>query len=363
MIPAEYYQNIYLLFVLVISVFSLPNYKINSHLYSRSKSVNSIVVLIGVILFIGLRPLSHVFADMSQYAGYLYQLQGSQFFFNWDAENLIYDNLMSYLACKAVPYTLFYVLIASIYFGCYYICIRKIFTNDYSIMLILFLSAFMTFTSSTNGIKAGAATAIFMVAIAYYQNWKVWLPILLISFGFHHAMQLPIAAFLCSKVVKNHKVYFGIWLFCLVCAVFHITAFQSVFANFTDEKGASYLIGGGEWGGRAGFRIDFVAYSAMPIIVGWYAIIKKNIADTFYKNILNIYMLSNGIWMLCMYINYNNRIAALSWGMYVVVLFYPILCCSWPGNRNHIFRNMAWAHIGFTLFMHFIYYGFIHLVR
>lgn len=364
MISAEYYQDIYLLFVLLLALFKIPNYRIINRQSSLTSSyLATFCLMIIVALFIGLRPLSDVFADMPQYYGYLQNYHFTEFKFDFGVENLIYDNLMMFLACSNFPYPLFYLLIAVIYFGCYYICIRKLFPQDTLIVFILFLSAFMTFTASTNGIKAGAATAIFMVAAAYYNNFKVWIPLLLISWGFHHAMHLPIAAFLCTKFVKDSKFYFAIWFFCLLCAMAHITVFQTIFAGFTDEKGASYLIGGGEWGGKSGFRFDFVIYSAMPILVGWYAIIKKKIADEFYERILSIYMLTNGVWMLCMYINYNNRIAALSWGMYVVVLFYPILRCAWPGNTNIIFRRMAWAHVGFTLFMHFIYYAFVHLNR
>lgn len=101
----------------------------------------------------------------------------------------------------------------------------------------------------------------------------------------------------------------------------------------------------------------------MPVLVGWYSIIKKKFSDIYYERILCIYLLANGVWMLCMYMNYNNRLAALSWGMYIVVLFYPILRCAWPGDKSSTFRMMAWAHVGFTMAMHFIYYAFIHLIR
>lgn len=364
MIPAIFYQDIYLLFVLLLAFLNFSNYSVQNPITNaRDYSAAKFILLI-TVLFIGLRPLDFVFADMSQYADILEMYRGTIFQFNWEAENKIYDNLMFFLACNGFPYPLYYTMIAAIYFTCYYLCIRKIFPNDTLVLFILFLSAFMTFTSATNGIKAGTATAIFMVAIAYYENWKVWVQLLIVSLGVHHAMQLPIAAFLCTKLYHKPKMYFIFWAFCLLCAVAHITVFQSIFANYTDEKGASYLISdGSEWGGKAGFRIDFVVYSAMPVLVGYYAIIKKKFADVYYERILSIYMLANGVWMLCMYMNYNNRLAALSWGMYVVVLFYPVLRCAWPGIKNATFRKMAWAHVGFTMFMHFIYYALIHLNR
>ncbi len=365
MIPAELYQDVYLIIVMLLVLFTIPSYKIqeNALLYQNGNH-KCIWLLIFFIFFIGLRPLSNVFADMSQYVGYLSYWKGLPFHVNFLVENKIYDNLMMFLACNDFPYPLFYILIAAIYFSCYYICFRKLFGNDILVVFILFLSAFMTFTSSTNGIKAGAATAIFMIAVAYYENWKVWLPILLVSWGFHHAMQLLIVAFLLTKFYRNTYFYFYFWFFCLMCATAHVTVFQTIFADYTDEKGALYLMGNKtEWGGKSGLRIDFVLYSAMPVLVGYYAIIKKQFADVFYERILSIYLFANSLWMLCMYVPYNNRIAALSWGMYVVVLFYPVLRCAWPGNREMVFRKMALTHFGFTFAMHFIYYAFIHLNR
>lgn len=365
MIPAELYHDLYLMIVMLLALFTITNYKIkNSPYLSQTVNHKCLAILMFFVLFIGLRPLSIVFADMGQYAGMMAYWNGLEFHFDFNAENKIYDNLMIFLACNNFPYPLFYTFIAAIYYTCYYICFRKIFRNNSLVVFVLFLSAFMTFASSVNGIKAGAATAIFMVAVAYYNNWKVWLPVLLISWGFHHAMQLPVGAFLCTKLYNRTKKYFYFWIFCALCAAAHITIFQTILGGLTDEKGASYLIGsGGEWGGRSGFRIDFVLYSAMPVLVGYYAIIKKKFADLYYERILSIYLLVNGFWMLCMYVNYNNRIAALSWGMYVLVLFYPVLRCAWPGNKSAVFRKMAWAHIGFTFAMHYIYYAFIHLNR
>lgn len=364
MIPAIYYHDIYLLFVLLLAFLYFRNYTVQNTLTNLWDYRTAKFILLIVVLFIGLRPLDFEFADMGQYADFLEYYHGKLFVFDKDVENLIYDNMMMFLACHDFPYPLYYTMIASIYFTCYYICIRKLFPNDSLVMFILFLSAFMTFTSSTNGIKAGAATAIFMVAVAHYDNWKVWIPLLLISIGVHHAMQVPIVAFLCTKLYHNPKPYFYFWIFCLICAVGHVTIFQTLFASYTDAKGASYLMtDGSEWGGKAGFRLDFVLYSAMPVLVGYYAIIKAKFADVYYERILSIYMLANGVWMLCMYMNYNNRLAALSWGMYEVVLFYPVIKCAWPGNKDVTFRKMAWIQVGFTMIMHFVYYAFIHIIR
>ena len=45
-----------------------------------------------------------------------------------------------------------------------------------------------------------------------------------------------------------------------------VTFFQDLFAGIADESGAEYLSStNSDWGGKSGFRIDFVVYSFMPV--------------------------------------------------------------------------------------------------
>ena len=114
----------------------------------------------------------------------------------------------------------------------------------------------------------------------------------------------------------------------------------------------------GAWGGKTGFRIDFVIYSAMPILVGYWAVYKKKLQlSKIYTCLLNLYMVLNGTWMLCMYANFTNRIAYLSWFLYPIVLIYPYLNENWGPTRYKDFSKVMLAHLGFTLFMKFVYYA------
>jgi hypothetical protein len=67
--------------------------------------------------------------------------------------------------------------------------------------------------------------------------------------------------------------------------------------------------------------------------------------------------LLNALWMLCMYANFTNRIAALSWALYPIVIIYPYLSekSNYP-NKNMMFAVVMLLHLAFTLFMKFIYY-------
>ena len=95
----------------------------------------------------------------------------------------------------------------------------------------------------------------------------------------------------------------------------------------------------------------------MPILVGCWAIFKKKIDNLKYNRILSIYMFINGLWLLCMYAGFTNRIAYLSWFMYPIVLVYPLLDtqCNWGVSRFRTVATIALLHLGFTLFMNIIY--------
>lgn len=112
------------------------------------------------------------------------------------------------------------------------------------------------------------------------------------------------------------------------------------------------------WGGRGGFRMDFVVYSAMPILIGYYVKYKYKLKDKLYDIMLNIYLTCNGVWMLCMYAEFTNRIAYLSWFMYPIILIYP--CYAIADKKHPLVRMRKYivmVHLVFTLFMSFVYYA------
>ena len=359
-IPAQYYNTINLLLILLFTIGIIPKYRQLGANVVLSKSTASSGLMLAILFsfFIGLRPISSVFIDMTQYQG-IYNRWSGDFEFSIFAENFIYDNLMNYLASIQFPPVLFYLMIAAIYYGGTFVACRKLFEENSGAAFVVFLAAFSTFSYGTNGIKAGAAAAVFLMALAYRD--KLWLSVIfaIASLGLHHSMQLPIAAYVLTLFFKNPKFYFSAWCFCLLIAAAHITVFQHFFAGLSDERGASYLMSDDKgWGGKGGFRIDFIIYSAMPVLVGYWAIYKKKMQlSKFYSNLLNMYLCTNGIWMLCMYVEYTNRIAYLSWFMYPIVLIYPLLNEDWGPSRYRTFYKVAWAHLAFTLFMSFVYYA------
>lgn len=258
----------------------------------------------------------------------------------------------------------FFFLIAFIYFVCTFVACAKFFGKDQYVAFLVFLGSFSTFSYATNGIKAGIAAAIFLLGLSYFRNRIVSILLVLISLGFHHSMIVPVTAYAMAVIYKKPKVYFSVWVICLLIAALHITFFQSLFASLASDNGDQSAVGylqsssNTEWGGKSGFRIDFIIYSAMPILIGYVALFKKKIQlSKCYTFLLNIYMITNSVWLLCMYAKFNNRIAYLSWLLFPILLIYPFIKEKWGYGKYSTLSKVVLANLGFTLFMQIIYYG------
>lgn len=346
MVEGFLYQYIYYILVSLFTIYaSTAGYYLNQRILA-------FFLCLFLCFFIGFRPVDKVFVDMVNYHEWwsvLAEWNG----FDLSQENILFDNLYNYFADGLrIESKYFFFFIAIIYFLSIYLACIKLFPQKALLSILVCLGAFSTFSYGVNGIKAGAAASLFLVALAYLD--KIWISFLflLLSWGFHHSMVLPIVAYILTFLVRKEKYYFYVWLFCFLMASAHITFFQHFFSTFS-ESGSGYLQSSGlDWGGKSGFRIDFVLYSSIPVFIGYLVKFKYKLVDFFYDRILNIYLLCNGVWMLCMYINFTNRIAYLSWFMYPIVLIYPSLAIEDTENPLVIHRNkIIYAHLFFSLFL------------
>lgn len=370
MIEAQYYQSLYLFIVTVLTVLAYNDYTKNGDRFIQEQETvridyRALCLVVIFAFFIGLRPIYSVyFGDTGTYTGQYKLMEGINYVYNPLAQNKIWDNLLAWWASNRFGISEFYILTALIYFGCTWLACRKLFGQDQYIAFLTFLGSFSTFSYSTNGIKAGAAGAIFLLGLSYYRKWIICIPLILISWGIHHSMTLPVVAFAAAYLYRKPKLYFYVWLLCLIISALHITYFQTLFASMAEDQGDMkaivYLMSSSteNWGGKSGFRLDFVLYSAMPLWIGYYAMFKKRLKlGNTYKLLLSIYMISNSVWMLCMYAQFTNRIAYLSWFLYPVVLIYPYLKLNWGPGRYKVLSKVVMANLAFTLFMQTIYYN------
>lgn len=360
------YQYIYLF---VLALISIPVYNKYRSLdgYSSSGYPNNTaayIVLVIFCLFIGLRPISSLFVDMGAYDFLLSRFEGGYFEFDRETLNLLFDNFLIWWGCNGFNHNLFFLAMATIYFGCSFIGIRRLFPKHYYVAYLVYLVALSTFSYGTNGIKAGAAASLFILAISFMDIKWISIPLALVSWGFHHSMKVVFVAYIIVIFFKNPKYFFYGWFVCLIMSALHITFFQEYFANYTDEHGAGYLLATEETtSAHIGFRPDFILYSAMPVWIGYKYEFKHkyNISKT-YSTLLHLYITINAVWLLCMYASFTNRIAYLSWFLYPIVLIYPYLDDNnFDAMRLVKFRKVAIYHMCFTLFMVLVYYGIFQL--
>ena len=358
---ASFYLFIYLFLVIVVTFVERNRYADSkARIGGTDNEMGKLLLLsVAMSLFFGLRPHSYVFVDTMNYVLGYENNEGLMFVFDPNAENFIFDNLFSFFASERLGITSFFVLIAIIYFGSVAIAMKRLFTNDACAAFVVFLAAFSTFSYGTNGVKAGAAASLFLLALSYRNKLPICILLMIATVGMHHSMKMPVAAFAITLFLKRPKYYFYGWAFCAVMAAAHVSFFQNIFAGFADKSGADYLGANGitENSYISGFRPDFMLYSAMPVWIGYVAKFKKNIQSKMYDTLLYTYITTNAIWMLCMYASFTNRIAYLSWCMYPIVLVYPFLKENWGANKYRMFAKVMGWHLAFTVFMEMIYYG------
>lgn len=353
MISPLLYSQIYLYLVAILTLIQMNKYaKYRTINISRpSEDIMPSFILTAIIaLFIGFRPISYIFVDMVNYNEYYYHAFSANFSFDWNAENFLFDNLFYFLSSNSIDIRFFFVIMAVIYFTGILIACRKFFPNDTFYALLVYLGAFSTFSYGTNGIKAGAAASVFLVALAYNHKKVVSILIAILSIGMQHSMTLPVYAYICVLIFNKPKYYLWGWLASIMIAFLHISFFQELFAGLSDSRGSDYLTSTDDWGGKGGFRLDFIIYSSIAVFAGYYAIFIKKVNSKSYRIIYCTYLFTNAVWMLCMYASFTNRIAYLSWFMLPIVTIYPFLTCKIDKSQYLTMNKFVGIYLAFTIF-------------
>lgn len=197
-------------------------------------------------------------------------------------------------------------------------------------LLFMYTSAFF-WPYATNTIRQGMATSIALLGLSYFCRGKVQLSIgyglLIVALMTHKSTALILVAATSALFLRNTKSYIYIWLGCIVVGLFAQDFFKICFSNMVDDSRMnSYttMTGLDSKFSQVGFRYDFILYSSIPILMGWYVIIKKNIMDNIYKFLLHTYILANSVWVLINSTAFSDRFAYLSWFMYPILLAYPL---------------------------------------
>lgn len=366
MIDSVYYSSIFLYTVIILTLYALKG--MNVQTFDEIKSGKNNLILAGAItvifiLWIGFRPVSGVFVDMVTYARMYQHMQGQVHAPVQEGGEFIWTRIM-YACSRVMDVQEFFAIIATGYFGFSFWACRKLTPNNVLVTLLFIFGALSFFSYGTNGIRNGFACSIVILAMAYMLDKKLISLIIagalaLCASAIHTTTILPIAAAIVSAfLVRKFKYALAFWFFSILLSLAFGNTISAYFATLGFDNRLSYLTTFDENAfSRTGFRWDFLLYSMMPIILGYYVIIKHGIENSKYTILLNTYTLCNAFWIMVIRANYSNRFAYLSWFMYPIVLAYPLLEVDiWENEQGRHLKNIMLTHVGFTWVMQVIYW-------
>lgn len=353
----------YAILVMVIVAFWQCNTGIS--LQKSTATLNAmwgILFTILLILYMGLRPISGVFGDTVNYAKGFYEIQHSvkPFEWQWEGEWLFY-NLMGWFAKNSDIHT-FFLFCASVYIGCLWLAMQRIFKNYYYIPFLVILSMFSFWAYGVNGVRNGMGASLVILAMTYVNRIPIMLMLCLLGVGIHKSCYLLVGAGILAWFIKNSYFYLIGWIVCVGVSYAVGGRIQNFLANFIsvgDDRFATYLTGSGMMNEGVQitmmFRWDFLFYSAMGVFVGYYFIFRRNFKDEYYHWIYNIFLMANAFWVLVIRAMFSNRFAQISWFIMPIVLIYPFMKQRFWKNHERI--------LGVALLMFYAFAFYFNILR
>lgn len=315
-----------------------------------------------VILFFGTRPVSYAFSDTALYGHLFTNIEALA---GVDTVNL-HENEGGFtwlmLVCRPFMDASGFMLVVAIgYVGFMLFACQKLMPNNPLAAVIFNLGSFSFYSYGTNGIRNGLACSMILLGLAFMtKNRKeqiIGIAICAAASYIHRSAALPFLMALSSLyIIHKFKTAYTFWIVSIFLSLILGNTVANLFASLGfDDRMSGYLNNteaiSSEFS-STGFRWDFLLYSSMPIILGYYIIIKRGIRNRTYEFLLNTYILSNAFWVIVIRAAYSNRFAYLSWFLYPIVIAYPLLRLPvWESDQGKYFKRILLANFGFTYIM------------
>lgn len=329
----------------------------NKLLKGSSISFISLLLIILSIIYIGTRPI-WCYSDTGLYT-MIFNLVQSGHWSKLPSDSI--EPVWSFIEYICIDITdasgwLFVIAVLYIWGMC--IAAYRWLPKHFLIAIIFLFTAYSFWGYATNGIRNGMATSIAMLGLSFFMRTKkemiLGYALLIIAMLTHKSCMLVIVAATIALFLTNTKTNITLWLFCIVLNLIFPEYFKSLFSNLIDDnRMVNYLSldVSKELFSITGFRWDFLLYSALPILIGWFAISKQKIADKTYSFLLHTYIFSNAFWVLINTAAYSNRFAYLSWFLYPIVLIYPFCKFKFLKNQSVILGLLLIGMTAFTYIM------------
>lgn len=361
LIPVELYSAVYFN-ILLAFVFLVWVQSFNTELFDKqnlsSKKIIGFVFLCFVILYMGTRPISFTFADMAVYA-LEFQDYANGAPLNTNKE-LVFGLFMKFCS-GLMSAEVFFLLCAFLYVYPLYLASKKLFNDYWFYALFILVISFSFWAYGTNGIRNGLATSLFIYALSRDKKSLTYAFIVL-SVLIHTSLIIPTIAYVITLFYKNVKLYLFAWLVAIPLSFAMGSFWENFFLGlglieedrvigyFSDDQ--AYL--DNIVAIKVGFRWDFLMYSAIGVVAGYYYIVKKQFEDVFYNRLFAIYMMCNTLWILVIRANFSNRFAYLSWFLLGLLLIYPLIRVKLFSRQHIVIGRMLFFYFAFTYVLNFI---------
>ncbi len=222
-------------------------------------------------------------------------------------------------------YRLFFIFVSFVYCFSYYYYAKKQFKRIYVGYFIILAFGCMGFSNyGIVTIRAGMAVGIVLIALTFKKRY-LKIIFALLSVSIHLSMAIPIFLYVVALRLKKDRIPYYIWLLCFTLSIlnFDLSPFLEDF-SFVDNRINEYtnLVTDSY---KAGYRIDFLVYSTIPIIIVYKLRKNGQVFSNLHSQLYRTYLLTNAAWLLVIRMAYTNRVAYLSWMIIPYIVLYPIL--------------------------------------
>lgn len=219
---------------------------------------------------------------------------------------------------------IYFIVIAVIYVALYLWACKRLVKSQQMWLFIVILLSFGFISYGYNTIRAGLAYALLLLGFSFRGKHIAQILCFVLAIGIHMSVSIPLIMFLISGIFSKTKVFFNLWFLSIPISFLAGNFFTALFSSLGFDSRASYLTASNN-NYNIGFRIDFIIYSLLPLIVGYYYIFKRKYESSIYIQLYNTYILSNIFWLLVIRANFSDRFAYLSWFLIPIILAFPIL--------------------------------------
>ena len=359
MIPASLYAPLFLYLSTIVAFIYATQY-LSSRGYTLQIQQNNfllpLTLSLVLVFWIGDRPVSVIFGDTVSYASSYIKLDNN----NPGTYNLREEWVWTWLmiTCKKLGLNIhgFFIVIEAGYILSILWAVKRFMPTNTMLGMLFVFTSLMFFTFGTNGLRNGLACHIILLAMSFFFDNKYITGALLclIAFGIHRSTMLPIAGMVAGRFLMTDlkwTIYF--WIISIFLSLALGNSIISFFSSLGfDDRMSQYNTSEYDSSfSHTGFRWDFLLYSAMPIIMGWYVCVKKHIRDDWYKAMCITYTLCNAFWVMIIRAAFSNRFAYLSWFMYPIIIAYPLINLPIWKDQDKKTGLILLAYSGFNLFM------------